>query len=634
MEYAIQPTPFITVSSTDEMKTQLIRPRLTLSAEYIVTGIKRHKLATFVALALVSFLGVGLSVYRYNAAPANTMRGAIDAETTEKDLKISQIAASGKVFNVAISPDGKFMAYTTGEPRRISIHIKDLASQRDSEIVPASTVEKSSVNSLVFTPDSQNLLYQYGTPYNEEMFRVPITGGTPVKIADNTNSLSISPDGKLMALHKDLDEKGINWTGYDLVISKVDGSDERILKHTVEGKDDLIEYTIPAWSSDGKWIAGAFRHGKFNEGYVQMYAISVADGTTRPMSSQKWVVISGVVWMPDNTLVVAGKEKSNEPSQLWRVSESEAKRITFDAAGYTDLSATSDGKTLVTVQAKDRTDLWISPGNDPSHPTQVTSSGEIRGFGALPDNKVVICSEITQPQQLWLLNRDGTDRRQLTFGDATNCGPHVTPDGKLILYNLVRDGVFHVYRMNIDGTDQRELTSTSGILIKVSPDSKWLYFVSRERENGRNSIYRVSVDGGSPTVVARIKVAGQTIDVSPRDERIASLVTNSEFIPTGIDIFDKGGKLMNTIPVPPTVHNVGLRWTPDNKRLAFIDVRVGTGNIWTVSADGKGRPQQLTNFTSPGVFSFKWSYDGKELFLMRRASMSDAMMITNMTRSE
>ena len=51
MEYAIQTTPFITVSSTDEMKTQLIRRRPTLSAEYIVTSVKRHKFATLMTVA-------------------------------------------------------------------------------------------------------------------------------------------------------------------------------------------------------------------------------------------------------------------------------------------------------------------------------------------------------------------------------------------------------------------------------------------------------------------------------------------------------------------------------------------------------------------------------------------------------
>src|SRR5438132_9584685 len=68
MEYATQGTPFVTVSSTDELKTQLIRRRPTLSAEYIVTSVKRHKLATFTALILVTFLAVGLSVYKYNGA--------------------------------------------------------------------------------------------------------------------------------------------------------------------------------------------------------------------------------------------------------------------------------------------------------------------------------------------------------------------------------------------------------------------------------------------------------------------------------------------------------------------------------------------------------------------------------------
>ena len=245
---------------------------------------------------------------------------------------------------------------------------------------------------------------------------------------------------------------------------------------------------------------------------------------------------------------------------------------------------------------------------------------------------MVFTSEITDPPQLWLLNRDGKDRRQLTVDESAIGGPIVTPDGKFIIYGSGprRDDGFHIHRMNVDGSDQRELTSTPGKAIKISQDSKWIYYYSPKRENGTDSLYKMSIDGGSPSVVARAKLEWP-LDISSRDDRIAALVYNSAYVPTGINVFDKSGKLLNTIPVPPSVFSGGpsLKWTPDGRRIAFVDVSNGARNIWTVSADGKGRPRPFTNFTSPGVVTFKWSYDGKELFIMRRDSTSDAMMITN-----
>src|SRR5207237_8424243 len=144
-------------------------------------------------------------------------------------------------------------------------------------------------------------------------------------------------------------------------------------------------------------------------------------------------------------------------------------------------------------------------------------------------------------------------------------------------------------------------------------------------------IYKLSTEGGSPTVIARIKSGLGLPDISSREE-IASVESNSAGVPTAINVFDRTGKLLKAIPVPPSVgnwSNIVLKWTSDGHRIAFLDVFNGARNIWTVSAHGKGRPRPFTNFTSPEVANFKWSYDGKELFIVRRVFTSDAMMITN-----
>jgi Tol biopolymer transport system component len=478
----------------------------------------------------------------------------------------------------------------------------------------------------VFTPDGQDLIYQLNKSGKRDIFKVSVTGGSPVKIADKTWSISISPDGLSRASFRNVYDGEDRIKGAELAVSRADGSEERVLQRTLNGKDDSIVCTIPIWSPDSKRVACAFEH----DDLYQIHAINVADGSTKPVGDQKWANPGGGVWMPDNTLVVLASVKSNEPAQLWRVSESEARQVTFDAIGYSGLSATRDGKTLVTVQKKQRSNLWISPGTDPSRAVQVTTSGEVRNFYPLRDGRIAFSSELTDPVQLWLFDRDGNNRRQLTFGDTRVGGPTATPDGRYIIYGLFRGDGFHTHRMNIDGTDAREISSVPAKCPKVSLDSKWAYCYSATQENDLNTIYKIPIDGGPPITLARVEVR-DAIDFSPRGDRIASLTTNSELEPSAIKILDINGKLIRSIPVPATVINndVSIKFTPDGRGIAFVDIKNGAANIWTVSVDGSGRPRPFTNLTAPGIVTFKWPYEGKELFMLRRESTSDAMMITN-----
>jgi hypothetical protein len=91
-----------------------------------VNSVKRHKLATFSSFILITFLGVAFGVYQFNGASQNKSNAVlpiINLSTTEKDLKFSLLAVSSKVSDIAISPDGKYVAYVTGEVGKMSIHL-------------------------------------------------------------------------------------------------------------------------------------------------------------------------------------------------------------------------------------------------------------------------------------------------------------------------------------------------------------------------------------------------------------------------------------------------------------------------------------------------------------------------------
>ena len=89
--------------------------------------------------------------------------------------------------------------------------------------------------------------------------------------------------------------------------------------------------------------------------------------------------------------------------------------------------------------------------------------------------------------KLWIMNADGSNKKQLTFGNHSDAVPSWSPDGKKIAFISDRDGgTFRIWVMNADGTNPRALTESSydnsigaSIEQKVpawSPDGKYIAY--------------------------------------------------------------------------------------------------------------------------------------------------------------
>src|SRR5205085_12004011 len=110
---------------------------------------------------------------------------------------------------------------------------------------------------------------------------------------------------------------------------------------------------------------------------------------------------------------------------------------------------------------------------------------ENEGLAWTPDGRVVYVSEESGNADIWVMNADGSDRKQLTTDPHRDATPDVSPDGRYIAFASERAGAENIWLMNIDGSNQRRLTGKS---IERSPvfsaDSKWVYFVSWETGKG------------------------------------------------------------------------------------------------------------------------------------------------------
>ena len=86
--------------------------------------------------------------------------------------------------------------------------------------------------------------------------------------------------------------------------------------------------------------------------------------------------------------------------------------------------------------------------------------------------------------EIWVMNADGSNKRQVTSNGKANFGPYFFPDGKRIIFssNMEDPGGrnFDLYKINTDGTGLERLTfnETFDGFPMFSPDGKKLVFAS------------------------------------------------------------------------------------------------------------------------------------------------------------
>src|SRR6185436_19354078 len=101
-----------------------------------------------------------------------------------------------------------------------------------------------------------------------------------------------------------------------------------------------------------------------------------------------------------------------------------------------------------------------------------------------PDGQTVAISVYAGENNvdIYTVGVTGGQGQQLTSDPGTEWEPAWSPDGKTIAFASNRDdGVYYVYLMNADGSDQRRLTDRTGVVElepSWSPDGKEIAFVS------------------------------------------------------------------------------------------------------------------------------------------------------------
>jgi TolB protein len=284
------------------------------------------------------------------------------------------------------------------------------------------------------------------------------------------------------------------------------------------------------FSRDGRWLT--FQSTRDGRSCDQQYVIRVDGSGLRRISNGTGKTTCGYFINGDKRLIYASTHAADsacpprpDPSRgyVWGLDPfdlytsnpdgSDRRRLTNYGVYTAEATLSPDGKTLVFTSLKDD-DLELYTMNvDGSNIRRLTTTpGYDGGAFFSPDGKQIVyrawhptgdslqayrallAQRLVRPNrmELFVMNADGSNQRQITNLGGANFAPFFTPDGRRIIFSsnhkTPRSSNFDLYLVGLDGSGLEQVTThgTFDGFPMFSPDGKKLVWASNRNPPNPN----------------------------------------------------------------------------------------------------------------------------------------------------
>ena len=426
----------------------------------------------------------------------------------------------GTVYAARFAPDGRTVIYSAsweGAPTQLFSTDPKFPGSRSLGLADSDLLSVSSSNQMAVLQPA-NPTFMVGM--NGTLAQAPLTGGAPRPIAEKVEWADWCPDGKTLA-----------------VVREVPGKErlEFPLGHLLYETAGWI--SNPRVSPDGRRIA-FLDHPTYDDDKGDVAVVDLEGHRT--LLSRGWETEAGLAWSTNGKEVWFSSARTGLQRQIYAVDLTGHLRLAFRAlGGVTIQDIAPDGRVLVTRDEQRAGMAGLARGatreqdlswKDWSLPEDISPDGKAILFDEQGEqtgpNYVVAMRDLSgsspvalgegmagdfSPDGKWAAATLSYDRlillptgvgsvKRIDRGSIEHYGPviHWTPDGKQILFSGNQAGhAARCFLQSINGGDPRAVTPEGFSFCKVSPDGKWISTTNSKE----GSVQLYSIDGGEPHAV-------------------------------------------------------------------------------------------------------------------------------------
>ncbi|MDX2139178.1 MAG: hypothetical protein SF123_13910 [Chloroflexota bacterium] len=297
----------------------------------------------------------------------------------------------------------------------------------------------------------------------------------------------------------------------DICLINMDGSEMRCLMQT----PDRWEHN-PVWSPDGRYLSYQ-SIDRAGEAGSQTYIYDFVQDRTSELSQAFYIYD----WSPDGQLLLTvRRERMDDDGEIYLLRPDESEGILLTDNDIEDAAPawSPDGSQIAYLSGFPDATIRVMAADGTENRVLVDKlfiNREVR-LAWSPDSQTIAfvvngdMVESDQTSEIYLVNADGEDLRQLTHSGNVTLNPHWSPDGEQIVFYGYEPGAFasdappnnrtDIFIMDADGSGLTNLTSSYGLDYHPSwsPDGEWIAFASTRESPG---IFIMRPDGSDVRMV-------------------------------------------------------------------------------------------------------------------------------------